>query len=435
MTSPRWARGVALGAVFVGLASLASTGCTACGSAHLAAIDAALPPFPPDAAPTDAEPPVPSDAASAPDAALVPLDAGPLEGCFDAPVEIWASSAGPTERAHARVLGAAASASGWIVLVTDLSGRSEIVFTDAAGAVRSTSELEVYGLPTRAYVADGSLWLFFSYEVQRFDIDASGITHAYERAYLALRSARAEGILAVEPLPSGEGFRALTLHYDTVGARYLLRASELRPDASAASGMTQAWGTLATIPDLDLANARYFLDDDHVRIFSRAGAWHVRDVQLGLGDLGVDGMVGVRVWSDTLWDAGPDQVLDMSVDRRFVLTARVDPETSAYLGHLEPLPPPAFVGPAPLGAGVPLGYGTPYASMFDDSRRVALATTSALGVFGLDGSGALREPTEIGTDVGPVVLTGRGEQLAVAYVLDTEARRIGLRCALLPSTP
>ncbi len=428
----------AAGGLVPSLAALASL-VVGCSSAHFVAEDAG--PGPADAGPGVADAPLGLDAVVLPDAspgpdALAPSDAGPRGGCFDGALELWASSVGPSERAHARVLAAAAHAGGWLVAVTDLTGQTQLISTGPGGEIRSVSDIELYGQPARAFVVRDALVLFFGYEVRRFDLGADGSVEGRPSVYLGLSAARPEGILAVQPREAGDGFSALSLHYDTAASRYLVRYSEVRLDPIGPSGLAQVSGTLEEIPDLDLASARYFLDRDHVRVFARSGAWHVRDVQLGLGGIGIDGgTVGVRVWSDVEWTEGPDAVLDMTRDRRHVLTARIDPVTSAYVGNVESLPPATAAAPPLLGAGVALGFGTPHASMSDDDARVAIATAAELGVFSRDGGGALGAPTSIGAATGPLAIARQGDDVAVAFVADAEERRIALRCVALPVVP
>lgn len=390
----------------------------------------------PDAARVDATSPGDSgarDAAAAPDAGT------PLGGCHLDGVEIWASSVGPNQRAHARVLGAVAHEGGWFVIVSDLTGEDRLVSTDPEGVVREVSDLEVYGQPVQAFVEGDALFLFHGTAADRHDLGATGIVRTYDGVLVgaSLGGASFEGILAVQRLSAdaGGGFGVLSLHYQTTTLMALLRYTELRPDAREPAGMTAASGTLEPIPGLDVTRGRYFLDGDHLRVFVRGGGWRVLDVQLGLGALGEPGaMVGVRVESDVTWEAGPELVLAMTRDRARVLTARPDPVTSEYLGYLERLPPTGE-GPGPLGEGLRLGYGSFAHAMLDDERRVVVATSEALSVLRRDGGARIGEAIPLTAAVNvPLVLSRRGEQVAVAFVMSgTEERSVGLRCATLPS--
>lgn len=406
---------------------------------------------PPDAAAAIADAGVvPRDAGAAPDAALpdsmvfpdaqpdpdasaadamVTPDAG---DCFEAPVRVWTSAAGPTGRAHGRVRGAVGYEDGWIVAVNGLNDPDQLISTDRRGAIRWVSSVDLYGEAARLFAINSSIYAFHGQHAQRLDVDASGISRQYNTVYVGGLTERGERTLTVTPLVGEEGFRALSLHFDMVAARWIVRVSELRPSATDSSGISHITGRLDLPIDLPVESAQYYLAGDHAWILVHGADWRVLDVQLGLGGLGTAADVPARVWSDEVWRDGPAQVIDLSGDRSLALTARVDSTSSTQLAQLE-RPPPATPAITTLGAaGLDLGFGSLSVATLDVGGRMVIATDRGISVFRFDGTQLLSSRYD-GTPNIPLDLAQRQGDVAAVYVeADSSERHISIKCAALP---
>lgn len=385
------------------------------------------------------------DAAPSPDAAVFPdaepaPDAGPADSmvapdagnCFEAPVRVWSSATGPGGRAHGRVHGAVGYEDGWIVAAQGLNDPDQLIATDRQGTIRWTSSVDLYGEPARLFAINRSLYAFHGRLVQRLDVDANGIARQYDSVYVGGLTERSEHTLTVTPLVGEEGFRALSLHFDMVAARWVVRVSELRPNAADPSGLSHITGRLELPADLPLESAQYYLAGDHVWILTHGADWRVLDVQLGLGALGTEPLVPARVWSDEIWRAGPAQVIDLNGYRTLALTARVDSTTSTQLAQLE-RPPPATPAITTLGAaGLDLGFGSLSVEALDVGGRMAIATDRGISVFRFDGTQLLSSRYD-GTPNIPLALAQRQGEIAAVYVeADSSERHISIKCAALP---
>ena len=362
-----------------------------------------------------------------PDAFVSP-DAGPAPGgCFESAATIWTSSAGPSSRAHGRVLGAIGTEDGWLAVAAD---PEELIALDREGSVRWRSSIELYGQPARMHVMEGSLVVFAHDRVTRMELDAAGIARTFRTEYVGGLSDRNEGTMAVAPLGTEPGVRAISIHLDS-SLRYLLRVSELRPDAAAETGFVQVSARIELPTDLRLEEARAYLHDDHLWLLVRSGAWRVLDVQLGLGGLGTEPTVPTRVWTDETWAASPAHLLNVVQDPPIAITAQTDPGTAGYVGYLETLPPASPMRTA-LGAGLSLGYGRLGTATLDADGDLVVATDLELSVFARDGASRASVTLE-GTANTDIRLARRGREVAAVFVEgDSSDRRIAIRCMALP---
>jgi len=367
------------------------------------------------------------DAARSPDASEVPDAAG----CFETPVRVWTSTAGPMERAHGRIQGAAGTEDGWLVAVNGLHDGEQLISTDRRGHIQWVNEIDFYGQTARMFAIGRSLYVFHGQLAERLDIDATGITRRYNSVYVGGLTERGEQTLTVSPLEGEEGFRAISLHFDVDAGRWLVRVSELRPSATETSGISHVTGRLELPPDLPVEAGQYYLAGDHLWVLVRAAEWRVLDVQLGLGGLGSAPVVPARVWSDEIWPMSPPQVIELTGDRTLALTARPDSVTMANVGQLERLPPAA---PAitTLGPGLDLGFGLISAAMLEVNGRLVIATPRGIWGYASDGTPLLSSPIEATPNI-PLGLARHLGEVAVFYVeANSEERHVSIKCATVP---
>ncbi len=373
-----------------------------------------------------------ADAARSPDASASDASEVPdAAGCFEAPVRVWTSTAGPMERAHGRIQGAVGTEDGWVVAVFGLHDRDQLISTDRRGNIRWVNEIDFYGETARIFAIGRSLYVFHGQLAERLDTDASGITRRYNGVYVGGLAERGEHTLTVSPLEGEDGFRAVSLHFDVNAGRWLVRVSELRPSATESSGISHVTGRLELPPDLPVEAGQYYLVGDHLWVLVRAAEWRVLDVQLGLGGLGSEPVVPSRVWSDEVWPMSPPQVIDLTGDRTLALTARADSVTLANVGQLERLPPaaPALTS---LGPGLDLGFGLISAAMLEVGGRLVIATPRGIWGYAFDGTPLLSSPFEATPNI-PLGLARRLGDVAVFYVeADSEERRVSIKCATVP---
>ena len=366
--------------------------------------------------------------AYAPDAFLTDAsvpDAGPPGGCFEGPLRILSSSAGPSERAHVRVLGATAYEHGWLVAATGLHDSTTLLVLDVEGRLVSSTPLSVYGSSVWLVAQDGALYVLAHYTAQRFDVDARGVTRTYPALYVGGSGARREGIRAVEARQDGV-LRVLTHFYDEAAGASLLRLSELRRDDASESGLSERTGTLASIGDASPFDARFFLAGDRMRVIL---PWTFRVLDVRLGAL--DAAISAEVVSQADWSEAPYAIVSVLHDGVTALIARSD--EARALGELQALPPLASAS-VTLGEGLDLRFGTVGASVLEtDDARVLVASYEGIEVFDRESGARAGEPASLEATYNVPLAAMRHEgRVAAAYVeREDHDRHIAIRCTTL----